>query len=95
MNSQDQQVTKLCHELDQLQHVINNQVQKLGGTMNYHDDHLATETTDAKALDYQLSLHCLAHRAEVRWLPAPMWWHHTKNLRTCTALWDMYAPRVS
>lgn len=95
MNCQDQtarQVTKLCHELEQLRRIINIQVQKLGGTMNYHDDHLATDTT---RLDYELRLHCIAHRMEVQWIPAPLWWYHTKNIRTCTALWDMYAPRVS
>lgn len=28
---------------------------------------------------------CVAHRREVRWEPAPMWWHHT-DLRSCPFL---------
>jgi hypothetical protein len=42
----------------------------------------------------ELELYCLAHRKRVRWLAAPMWWHHVIDQRSCPAMADAKAPRA-
>jgi hypothetical protein len=48
----------------------------------------------AQIFDNDCYMYCLAHRKRVRWLAAPMWWHHTSDLSTCCAMWDARAPRL-
>jgi hypothetical protein len=36
--------------------------------------------------------YCLLHRRRVRWLPAPMWWHHADDRETCWRLLGAKAP---
>ena len=54
----------------------------------------AAGTEDGAIFDTNVGMYCLAHRRRVRWLPAPMWWHHD-DLRSCMAMWDDCAPRTS
>jgi hypothetical protein len=42
----------------------------------------------------ELEMYCLAHRKRVRWLAAPMWWHHVIDRETCWAMADAKAPRA-
>jgi hypothetical protein len=35
---------------------------------------------------------CCPHRQVVQWLPAPMWWHHISDLRTCSRMLHERAP---
>ena len=35
---------------------------------------------------------CIAHRERVRWIPAPGWWIHARDLRTCMPMWNANAP---
>jgi hypothetical protein len=44
-------------------------------------------------VDMDVYAFCLSHRRQVRWLQAPMWWHHTDDLSTCSRMLADRAPR--
>lgn len=44
--------------------------------------------------DSDCYMYCLRHRRMVRWLSNPMWWHHTDDYSTCSAMWAATAPRL-
>lgn len=56
-------------------------------------DHLVTGKPLGGPPDHNVVAWCLAHRQQVRWAPAPMWWFHTGSSRTCPRMYDTYAPR--
>lgn len=49
---------------------------------------------DVPVYDTEVEMYCLAHRKRVRWLAAPMWWHHVSDKQSCSRMHAADAPRV-
>jgi len=58
-------------------------------------DNAVNGETGGSAFDTEVVLYCLKHRKPVRWLAAPMWWHHVSDKRTCRPMWAAQAPLQS
>lgn len=88
----DEQFAKLRGAVDRLRGLV------LADERRRLDDEKAERDRKFEVLGKDARATCLAHRRQVRWIPAPGWWIHSDDLpgknESCRGMWDVVAPVV-